>query len=131
MEHESTIHDLECQASACDQHPRRLSQDRFVLLFGVEEAERVYDDGSVGTFGSKWQAPHVAANPKPANSQFLFELPRPSQQGDREVEADDIGSTFEERECVLAMTTSDVNDPRSRRQLEQSPKPRGLSPHPI
>jgi hypothetical protein len=100
-----------------------------VLVFGVEEPERVHDDGSIGTFGSKWQAPHVAANPTAANSQFLLQLPGPIEQGNGEVEADDIGSTFAEREGVLAMTTPDVNDPRRRRQLEQSPQRRGLLPY--
>jgi hypothetical protein len=50
------------------------------------------------------------------------ETPGPVQEGDREVDAGDAGSALGESESMPPMAATDVNDPRTRRKLEQLPQ---------
>jgi hypothetical protein len=84
-----------------------------VLFFCVEESERIHHDGSGGAFGSKWQPPHVATNPTNLSAKFGREMSRASQESDREVEANDLSSTFRQGERMAPMTATDVDDPRA------------------
>jgi hypothetical protein len=102
-----------------------------VLVFGVEEAKRIHDNRTAGTFGSKWQASHVTASPTNPNAKFLRELSRSIQKRDGEIEANDLSPTFGKSERMAPMAAADINDARRRRQLEQVPEPLSLSPHMI
>jgi hypothetical protein len=130
VEHRPAVHNFHRQASIGRQHPSGLPQDGFVLVFGVEEAERIHHDRTGGTFGSKWQTSHVTASPTDPNAKFLRELSRSIQQGDG-IEANDLGSMFGKSDRMAPMAATDIKDARHGRQLEQVPKPLGLLPHMI
>ena len=85
-----------------------------MLFLCVEESERIHQDGSAGAFGSKWQPPHVTTDPTDLRAKFGRELSRSVQEGDREVEANDVSSTLRKGERMPPMTTTDVNDARGR-----------------
>jgi hypothetical protein len=129
VEYETAIHDFQNQTSSWRQHPCGLQQDRFVLVFVIEEPERIHQDRGIGTCGPKWQAPHVTANPGGSTAQFHLKLSCPVQQRDGEVEADDLDSTLGEREPVPAMTTPNVNDASRMREAKEIPERSGVSPH--
>jgi hypothetical protein len=129
VQYRAAVHNLQRQASTARQNPSGLPQDGFVLVFGVEEAKRIHQDGTASTFGSKWQAPHVTANPTDPQTMFLGQVSRSIQQGDGEIEANDLGSALGKGERMTPMTATDVNDARRRRELEQVPKTANLSSH--
>ena len=110
VEHDAAIHDLQRQASTGRQHPGGLPQDCFVLFLCVEESERVHHDDSAGAFGANWQPPHVTTDPMGRRAKFGRNLSRAVQKGGREVEADDVESTFRQGDRVSPMTTTDVDD---------------------
>jgi hypothetical protein len=48
------------------------------------------------------------------SAKFGREIARPFQQGDREIEANDLWSTLRKSERMAPVTTTDINDARCR-----------------
>jgi hypothetical protein len=114
---------------ASDQDARGLAQHTLVLFLGLEESERMHQDGSGDAAGSKRQSPHVASDPACVNAKVGTQTLRSHQQGDREVDASDFSSALRHCERVPPMATADINDPGTRRKVEKIPKAARFQPN--
>ena len=82
-----------------------------MLFLAVEESEPINQDGSVGTLGSKRQSAHISADPTDLRMKFGREMLRSFQERGGEVEANDLGPTLRQDQCMPAVTTTDIEDP--------------------
>jgi hypothetical protein len=83
-------------------------------LLCVKEAKRIHHEGSVGAPRSKRQPAHVSTNPTDLSATFGREVARSFQQGDREIEANDLWSTLRKGKRMPPVPTADIDDARCR-----------------
>ena len=110
IDYGAAIDDLHAEASTDPHDPGGLPQDRFVLVLCVEESECIEHDRRVGALGSERQLPHVTTDPVDPRARCSREMLRAAQQGDGEVETDNLGPAFRQGDRVSPMTAPDVND---------------------